>query len=63
MKKIGINISLLVIGIMIGAAGSAYAAKMVGGNGYLIGWDVTLDGDVICSSPYIWTSTREIDCD
>lgn len=63
MKKIITSITIFVMGIMVGAAGSVYAARMVGGNGYLIGWDVTVDGDVICSSPYIWSSIREIDCD
>ena len=39
------------------------AAQVVGTNGYLTGWSVTKDGDEVCSDPYIWTSTREIECD
>ena len=42
---------------------SAFAAKMVGSNGYLMGWEITKDGEEICSDPYVWTATREIECD
>lgn len=52
-----------VFGVMLGATVSAFAAHLVGGNGYLIGWDVTVDGEEVCSDPYVWMSTRQIDCD
>jgi len=42
---------------------AANAAKIVGDNGYLIGWDVTADGEEVCSDPYIWPATMEIECD
>lgn len=29
---------------------------------YLWGWDVVKDGSIICSNPYVWTITKEIDC-
>lgn len=50
-------------GFTVGATTSLYAAKIVGGNGWLIGWDITIDGDTVCSDPYIWVSIREIECD
>lgn len=50
-------------GVLFGAALPAAAAQIVGGTGYLIGWDVTKDGETICYAPYIWTYTREIECD
>lgn len=53
----------LAVGLVIGAAGTAAAAQLVGDNGYLIGWNVELNGETVCSDPYIWTSIREIECD
>lgn len=52
-----------ILGLLFGVVTAAYAAKIVGNNGYLIGWDVNYKGEIICSDPYIWTSTREIECD
>ena len=51
-----------ICGILIGAAGSVFAARFVGGNGYLIGWDVSVNGEDVCTDPYIWVATREIEC-
>ena len=54
----------LVCGVALGVAGTAVAASVVGGSGYLLGWDVTSnDGETICGDPYVWTATREIECD
>ncbi len=50
-------------GLLVGGSLSAAAAKVLGDNGYLSGWDVISDDEVICSDPYVWTSTREIECD
>lgn len=56
-----------VLGFVSGAivAGStpALAATLTGRSGYLSGWDVVIRGDIICRDPWVWTSTREIDCD
>lgn len=52
----------LVLGLILGAVAVSWAARIVGGNGYLIGWSVTLDGDEICSDPFIWVSIKEIEC-
>jgi hypothetical protein len=51
-----------IAGLLVGSTASVLAAKLVGSDGYLMGWEVTLDGDEVCSDPYIWTSTREIEC-
>ena len=52
----------LALGLAIGAAGSAAAAEIVGRTGYLNGWDVVSASRTICSDPYVWTATREIEC-
>ncbi len=39
-------------------------ARVVGDNGYLIGWDVVdQNSEKLCSDPYIWVATREIECE
>jgi hypothetical protein len=60
MKKLAIG---FIIGLAAGAAVPAVAATIVGSTGYLSGWTVTKDGDEICYMPYVWTGTREIECD
>ncbi len=30
---------------------------------YLWSWNVVKDGNVICSNPYVWTITKEIECE
>lgn len=52
-----------IVGLILGSVTSVFAARLVGGNGYLIGWDVSIDGETVCSDPFIWASTKEIDCD
>lgn len=60
MKKFALGFAL---GVAIAAAGPVMAAQLVGYSGYLSGWTVTKDGDEICYMPYIWASSREIECD
>lgn len=52
----------LALGIVVGATTSVYAQSIMG-TGYLIGWDITKDGNVICSDPFIWEATMELECD
>jgi hypothetical protein len=53
----------LCLGLILGGALSAFAAVIAGDNGYAMGWSVMKDGEEICSGPYIWTGTKEIECD
>ena len=60
MKKIMIG---FIAGLAAGAAVPVAAATLVGSTGYLIGWSVTKNGTEICYMPYVWTISREIECD
>ena len=42
--------------------GPIHAAKMVGDDGYLMGYDVTVDGENVCSDPWVSVGSREIEC-
>jgi hypothetical protein len=53
----------VVLGAFIGSATTAVAAQIVGSTGYLMGWTVEIDGEEVCEDPYVWTATKEIDCD
>lgn len=51
----------LITGIGIAATSATYAAS-IAGDGYLFGWDVKVDGDVVCNDPWIWPGFQEIEC-
>jgi hypothetical protein len=61
----------LAIGIAIGAVlgapptqGAIRDPRIVGGDGYLIGWDIIdANGESLCVEPYVWTSTHELECE
>ncbi len=53
----------VIVGLVLGSAIGVLAAQVVGSNGYLNGWDVTHEGETICSDPYVYVSSREIECD
>jgi len=51
------------LGLALGTATTALAAKMVGDSGYLFGFDVKVNGKKVCSDPWIWTNgLNEIEC-
>lgn len=53
----------VVIGVFFGATGTALAARVVGDQGFLLGWDVKVGSEVVCRDPYVWPTLQEIDCD
>jgi hypothetical protein len=54
----------LIVGFGLGCASLAGAASLVGSHGYLMGYDVKVNGRVVCSDPWVWTGgLNEIECD
>lgn len=49
-------------GIMLTAATTATAAQIVGKSNFLLGYTVTVDGEEVCTSPWVWTFTKQIEC-
>ena len=41
----------------------ANVAKIVGDNGYLMGFEIQVDGETICHDPYVWIGIKQIECD
>jgi len=52
----------LVVGLILGTAATSIAAVVAGKDGYLVGWTITKDGEELCSDPFVWTGTMEIEC-
>lgn len=52
-----------IVGLGLGASVPVAAASIVGSTGYLLGWTVTKNGYEICYMPFVWTVTKEIECD
>ena len=44
------------------ALGAGYGPHVIG-DGYLQGWTISHDGEEICDTPYVWNSSKEIECD
>lgn len=53
----------LIVGLLLGACASAYAARCFGNGTAAYGWTVTKDGDEVCSDPTIDDGAKEIACD
>jgi hypothetical protein len=54
----------LATGLALASVTAAVAATLEGDKGYLRGWDVTWgDGKTICSEPFVWPITHQIQCD
>jgi len=54
MKRLVLGI---IIGLILGSVTSVIA------DGFAFNWTVTKNGRVICEDPWIWKSTKEIECD
>lgn len=52
-----------VLGVVLATALSVAAARIVGDNGWLVGWTVEVGGQEVCADPYIWIATKQIECD
>jgi len=55
-------ISRAVFGLCLGLAVTAIATLLIG-NGHLLRWSISVGGETICSDPYVWIGSREIECD
>ena len=60
MKKIVLG---AVVGFLLGSAVTVVAnIRVVGVVGYLFGWDVKINGNKLCSDPWVDGTFREIEC-
>lgn len=59
----------MMVGSMLGSWTNARSGpaepRMTGTDGYLTAWDIRSleNADIVCSEPYVWIRTREIECD
>lgn len=54
----------LTVGTAAGVLASEHTPRIVGGDGYLLGYDIIdQDSDILCRDPWVWTSTKEIECE
>jgi hypothetical protein len=63
LSRTGQFLAGVIVGLVLGSAITVLAAQVIGSNGYLNGWDVTRGGETICSDPYVYVGSREIECD
>lgn len=59
MRKVSLGFA---IGLALGTVVPAAAATIVGRTGYLFGWEVVVGGRTACYDPYVWVSSRQIEC-
>ena len=52
----------VMLGLILGISATGWAAGVYG-DGYLSGWSVTKDNEEVCSDPYVYPASKEIECD
>jgi hypothetical protein len=60
MRKLGLGFML---GLIVGCSGAAFAATIFGEDGYLSGWIIVKDDQVVCSEPFVRVLTHELQCE
>ena len=57
----------LAVGLIVSSAFAAYAdaddIESFIASGYARGWTVSIKGNEVCSDPYVWSASKDIECD